>query len=164
MGRKTWVKPMTMVQKFEANEPVAASACFQVACKSDVYYSTAWDKHTGDPGDPCAPMQPWGKKEGNYNLLGWFMGYASFYHENCHTASKNIFNVENGVITYIDESGGSATEGGFTHWQDVNENKVVDSGDVLYWWNQGNTSAGQPTVWNHWGTVTTQDSSRSLHS
>ena len=160
MGRTTWVKPMTLVQKFEANEAVAATQCFQVACQSDTTIS-----HNGNPGDPCAPMQPWEKREGNYNLFGWFMGYASFYHDNCLAASNNVFNVENGnIITYIDESGGSATEGGFTHWQDVNENKVVDSGDVLYWWNQGNTSAGQPTVWNHWGTVITQDSSRPLHS
>lgn len=34
MGRTTWVKPMTLVQKFEANEPVAADTqCWYVACE-----------------------------------------------------------------------------------------------------------------------------------
>lgn len=34
MGRKTWVKPMTLVQKFEANESVAADTqCWYVACE-----------------------------------------------------------------------------------------------------------------------------------
>lgn len=30
MGRKTWVKPMTFVQKFEANEAIAASPCWYI--------------------------------------------------------------------------------------------------------------------------------------
>ena len=159
MGRKTWVMPMTVVQKFEANEAVAATQCFQVACESDTTVS-----HNGNPGDPCAPMQPWEKREGNYNLFGWFMGYATFYHDNCKTASNNIFRVEDGKFTYIDETGGSASDGGFTHWEDVNNNNIVDSKDVLYWWNQGNTSSGQPTVWNHWGYVTTTDPKHPLRS
>lgn len=33
MGRKTWVKPMTLVQKLEANESVAATQCWNVACQ-----------------------------------------------------------------------------------------------------------------------------------
>lgn len=32
MERKTWVKPMTLVQKFEANEPVAAESCWKISC------------------------------------------------------------------------------------------------------------------------------------
>lgn len=32
MKRTTWVKPMTLVQKFEANEAVAADPCWRVKC------------------------------------------------------------------------------------------------------------------------------------
>ena len=33
MGRTTWVKPMTLVHEFEANEAVAATQCWRVACE-----------------------------------------------------------------------------------------------------------------------------------
>lgn len=33
MERKTWVKPMTLVQKFEANETVAATQCWYINCE-----------------------------------------------------------------------------------------------------------------------------------
>lgn len=33
MGKKTWVKPVTLVQKFEANESVAADPCWHVTCE-----------------------------------------------------------------------------------------------------------------------------------
>lgn len=33
MGKKAWVKPVTLVQKFEANEPCAADPCWRVKCE-----------------------------------------------------------------------------------------------------------------------------------
>lgn len=33
MGKKAWVKPVTLVQKFEANEPCAADPCWRVTCE-----------------------------------------------------------------------------------------------------------------------------------
>ena len=33
MGKMTWVKPVTLVQKFEANEPCAADPCWRVICE-----------------------------------------------------------------------------------------------------------------------------------
>lgn len=33
MVRATWVKPMTLVQKFEANEAVAANQCWYLICE-----------------------------------------------------------------------------------------------------------------------------------
>lgn len=35
MVRATWVKPMTLVQKFEANEAVAAETCWYVECEGN---------------------------------------------------------------------------------------------------------------------------------
>lgn len=34
MAKKTWVQPMTLVQKFEANETVAAEQCWYVGCNT----------------------------------------------------------------------------------------------------------------------------------
>ena len=42
MKRTTWVKPMTLVQQFEANEPVAATACWGVGCDT-VAANSGWD-------------------------------------------------------------------------------------------------------------------------
>lgn len=43
MGRTTWVKPMTVVQKFEANESVAADTqCWRVACERENSF-TWWE-------------------------------------------------------------------------------------------------------------------------
>lgn len=42
MGRTTWVKPMTLVQEFEANEAVAATQCWRVKCDRKLTYSW-WD-------------------------------------------------------------------------------------------------------------------------
>ena len=33
MEKKAWVKPVTLVQKFEANEPCAAEPCWRVTCE-----------------------------------------------------------------------------------------------------------------------------------
>lgn len=44
MERKTWVMPMTLVQKFEANETV--SACWGVACNTTV--SNQYEKDHGN--------------------------------------------------------------------------------------------------------------------
>ncbi len=49
MGRKTWVKPMTLVQKFEANESVAADTqCWRVACErpGGYFYHGLLEVHT----------------------------------------------------------------------------------------------------------------------
>lgn len=35
MVRSAWVKPMTLVQKFEANEAVAAETCWYVECEGN---------------------------------------------------------------------------------------------------------------------------------
>lgn len=43
MGRKTWVKPMTLVQEFEANEPVAATQCWRVACERGEWFTWWYD-------------------------------------------------------------------------------------------------------------------------
>ena len=50
MAKKTWVKPMTLVQKFEANESVA-SQCWLVKCerpRSYTWWYDGWVAHVED--------------------------------------------------------------------------------------------------------------------
>ena len=166
MGRKTWVKPMTLVQKFEANEPVAAiGQCYQIKCKS-----TAKADRLGKikPRGGSAPEFHWSHEEGYYDSALVEGGLSpDFVHDNCTNPSKNVFNVDltnpaAPVINYIVESGGIAKDGAFEHWLDYNNSGVFDSGDIIYW---TNTTGGRlGTRWNHWGEVASVDSSRPLHS
>lgn len=168
MGRKTWVKPMTLVQKFEANEPVAAiGQCYNVLCKSDAAYKyQAWPPkaYISDSG---APEYHWSHPEGYYDSAAIEGSpLTSFKHENCKK-DNNVFNADltdpaNPQIQYILETGGSANEGNFEYWLDYNGSGVFDSGDIIYWTNTTGGSVG--TRWNHWGEVASADSSRPLHS
>lgn len=49
MERKTWVKPMTLVQKFEANETVAAQQCYGIRCNINAANDLEGDKWPQNP-------------------------------------------------------------------------------------------------------------------
>lgn len=50
MGRTTWVKPMTLVHEFEANEAVAATQCWRVECeRPSPYYWEGWRSEFHNP-------------------------------------------------------------------------------------------------------------------
>ena len=55
---KSWVKPVTEVQKFEANEYVAA--CWGVGC--DVNWSNDYEKRQGDYWNDLHPVKRTEKK------------------------------------------------------------------------------------------------------
>lgn len=169
MGRKTWVKPMTLVQKFEANEPVAAiGQCYNVLCKSEAKYAYKFPSFIIT--DSGAPEYHWSHKEGYFNALG--EGQASmssgFAHGTCKS-DNNVFNIDltnpaNPQIKYIQETGGVADSGEFEHWLDYNGSGIFDAGDIIYWTNVENKGGGIGWRWNHWGEVASVDSSRPLHS
>lgn len=149
MERKNWVKPMTLVQKFEANETVANN-CFLIACQSNV----------GNPNNPPAPEFGWEKKEGRYTSYGiggetYWQTPSEFGHGNCYIASNNIFNIDGGNISFVRENGGASGDFyGVDSWTDVDGDKKVSEGDIVYWYN---TSIGSfwraGDRWNHWGEV-----------
>ena len=152
MVRSAWVKPMTLVQKFEANEAVANN-CFLIACESKATNSTG----SGAPGDL------WNEGEGYYSAYDspFQTGpnkHPSFKHENCGTASNNVFNINGGSIEFVQEIGGADGLHGVDGWSDEDHNDVISDGDIVYWHSSnlsGPWSAG--TRWNHWGTVTAVD-------
>lgn len=150
MGRKTWVKPMTLVQKFEANETVANN-CFLIACQSNV----------GNPSNPPAPEFGWKKKEGHYTdydgPLETCTMPSKFSHGNCYIASNNIFNIDGGNISFVRENGGASGDYyGVDSWTDVDKNNKVSVGDIVYWHNSDIKSGffyRYGDRWNHWGEV-----------
>lgn len=153
MERKTWVMPMTLVQKFEANETVAATQCFAIKCVQNTYrsqWNPAFDYNTVSN----APENPWHQSEST--------GIPGFNHEGtCHTnPEKNIFQVDGSSIVFISEDG---LPGGLDAWIDVDNNDTVNEGDRIYWHTDGKMGL-QSATWNHWGEVASVDPSRPLHS
>ncbi len=142
MVRSAWVKPMTLVQKFEANESIAA--CYEIVCESDREGKVDWGKDTtvGKTNHPADidGSNPWNIDD---DLCS---GWITKKHSGCKTASNNNLIFANGDVTY----GGS--DGWVAHTVDVNENGVIDADDRVYWCTE-ETSAAYFWRWNHWGTV-----------
>lgn len=139
MVRATWVKPMTMVQKFEANE--AVTSCLQLVCKSSRYVGTGGLK--GDTNHPASldGPDPWGRSE--------YLGASGWEHNDhrsdiCHVAGNDRIILENGTIEFTGDRW-------LAKHVDVNENGKVDAPDRVYWCE--NSGLGGLYKWNHWGTV-----------
>lgn len=150
MGRKTWVKPMTLVQKFEANEPVAASQCYEIACGSNVVYAyDFWDpfKKAGNN----APLgHHWDRNEGfsNGNNSGLMSNLPTdFSHDGtCKDPTKNIFRIDGNSIVFLEEQTGDGALSGGVDWYDIGTDGVLNAGDLVYWHTDKGTIR-----WNHWG-------------
>lgn len=146
MGRKTWVKPMTLVQKFEANEPVAAGNCYSIICES----TFKWNHQDSSAPNPNA----WSAKEGNYTYSVFGDAYwgapAPFDHINCKEANSNIFHVEDGKVTYLYEIGGKVDSGAVEVID--NADGVFGEGDIVYWYSRNEITGGYIRH-NHWGHV-----------
>ena len=129
---RSWVKPRTEVQKFEANEYVAA--CWSVACKvgNGNYGGYNWSYWGG--------QKPYG-------------GECDDHTGSCSEAGNNQFNVDaNGNVSfYAEESSDQGSlNGGYTGYIDNNGNNVVDDGDKIFWYT---LSGNRDRRWNHYGTV-----------
>lgn len=150
MGRKTWVKPMTLVQKFEANEAVAATQCYEIACESDVNY---WNQGLSDPIKINAPRFGWCSNEGFSNGDNAGKGRnlpMDFNHDNeCKIASKNIFRVEGNEIEFLGEYSAGGFISGAVCGKDLGADGVLGAGDIIYWHTDG--GAFNSIRWNHWG-------------
>lgn len=127
---KSWVKPVTEVQKFEANEYVAA--CWGVGC--DVNWSNDYEKRQGDYGNGVT-------------------------HDSAHCGNSSnqvIFDYnDDGTADAMIETGTDGlgnlnctifSDPSYSQKRDVSTVKV---GDVIYW----TTQAADGRTWNHMGTV-----------
>lgn len=161
MERKTWVMPMTLVQKFEANETVAATSCVQVACKSTAVGSLSGITDHG------APESPWPYGEGNFTVWGGFLSYAQINHKgDCSHKEKNIFRITGDQIEYLGELDGVVDMGGFVKRTDNGDGKI-GPGDTFYWWSRDYdliVGASSYKQYNHWGVAESADPSRPYQS
>lgn len=150
MGRTTWVKPMTLVQKFEANEPVAAAECYEIACESTVKYDFGAAITNKDIPYNGPNGMMWGAHEGYIegNIGKVSSLPPSFEHNKngCKTASHNVFRIEGNEITFLLEYNGDREITGDVDWRDLGSDGVLGTGDVVYWY----TEKGA-VRWNHWG-------------
>lgn len=149
MVREAWVKPMTLVQKFEANEAIAAEPCWDVICKSNGYHK--WPDGTVKTNNANHP-EKWGSYE---EFLGTPGTTNDSGHYNCDDAGHNqfSFDINSGTVTFLGENGGSS-DGVVTGVYD-NGDGVLGLGDEVYWVTQGyNGLAVRVLTWTHWGVIT----------
>ena len=144
MVRAAWVKPMTLVQKFEANEAVAAGQCFQVVCESDRYGKFLGYQTLGDTNHPADldGTNPWRRDDDLTTSIGTRKHDGNV----CRLPNYNLV-FENGTVSAINGWWIAKTV-------DVNTNGVIDAGDRVYWCNDEKYTAVESYKFNHWGTVT----------
>lgn len=146
MVREAWVKPMTLVQKFEANE--AVTACLQVACKSGTYGEYQWYGGIEVKGKTYHPAEldgqnPWGRGE----ALGTTAFTMTSHDERgCHDASNSGVVIDsNGVISFT----GNAR---LCSHKDSDGDGLADVGERIYWY-EDYKDLSIDINFNHWGTI-----------
>lgn len=140
---RRWVKPRTEVQKFEANEYVAA--CFKLACSA------------GSEINPHGPH--WDSpEEGNVSHS------PKGTPKTCGDPSANrVITTDGGFFESVAENNGEQgwIEGGLDYVLQMDGNSTIDPDDVIYWHTYSNDRSRK---WNHWGYVEQQDPSHPNHS
>lgn len=151
MERKTWVMPMTLVQKFDANEVVAL--CWGVGCDTDLanasnsYDSTHPQWHPDDPGH----VNNWGK------------GYLP-RHGTCGNSSNQYFKDTNGdgAVDALYERAADGTELLCEIYSDASYTNTISVENVqpnstIYWTSSAATNLPWPNpktaTWHHVGTT-----------
>lgn len=140
MVRATWVKPMTLVQKFEANE--AVTACLQIVCQSDTYCSG--QIHHGEDHSPADDSPKWETGE-DYKSSAMYNAHSA-----CKTPSNNSFSFDTGVAVFTGD-------GGIDSIIDASNDGIYGNEDDRVYWHS--TVPNRVMFWdvyvklNHWGTV-----------
>ena len=147
MLKKNWEMPVTVVQKFEPNEYVAA--CYTLACLvgngESAPYGAQWNQDHW-----------WVSIETDHSPLGT--------PDTCGDKNANrILTNASGVITNIDEHNYDQgwIPGALDKWYDENNNDICDPGDVIYWHTY---SSDGKRRWNHWGYAAAEDVNHPNHS
>lgn len=111
MERKTWVKPMTLVQKFEANEPVAAIQCVRIACDTEAAKHQFWHQAGYHDTNTCGNPDKYVFADNNNNDLMDSMtelsnGFAdpdhpcTIYTDNSYETTTTLENFKIGDTVY----------------------------------------------------------------
>ena len=127
---RSWVKPRTEVQKFEANEYVAA--CWGVGC--DVNWANRYEKGQGDIGRGVTHEQAHCGNSANQVIKDY--NNDEIADEMIETGTDGLGDL---VCTiYTDDT-----------YNTVRNISTVKIDDVIYW----TTTAADGRTWNHRGTV-----------
>lgn len=144
MESKTWVMPMTLVQKFEANETVAAQQCYGIRCNIDVANALEKERWPYNPNRVTGPAVHGSTGCGAYN-------------------SHIIIDTdENGTPDLMKESSGKGdfnctiyTDDTYLKSMSISEVSLQPN-TTIYWtteaWKFGNP-VNVNTVWHHQGTI-----------
>lgn len=133
---KRWETPRIAVEKFEANEYVAA--CWSVGCiVGDGDYGRygrgdRWRQWNGD--------EPYG-------------GDCHNHTGSCSHAVNNQFNVDaDGRVSFYAENSSDqgSLNGGYTSYIDRDNNGQISDGDLIFWYT---LSGNGDRRWNHYGEV-----------
>lgn len=146
MEKKVWKRPCVVGQLFEPNEYVAS--CYRLAC---VVGPGTNDSSNGDYWN--------GREYGGVNHA--VAGTSG----TCADPSANRVVTDSGLLAdshvgeYNNEQGWIT--GAIDSWLDINNNKKVDAGDIIYW---HTFSSNKDRRWNHYGTLQLADSAHPNHS
>ena len=140
---KKWEKPVTVVEKFEANEYVAA--CFKLAC--------------GRGSDPSLPYGAYWERGERGDVSHSPIGTPN----TCGDANANrVITDDGGFFQSVGDLNGEQgwLNGGLDYVLQRDGNGTVDPNDVIFW----HTNASDGRRWNHWGIVQQEDPNHPNHS
>ena len=146
--KKQWTSPRILVQKFEANEYVAA--CYMLAC------------HRG-PNDDCSEGDFWNGREYGPSVSHSPLGTPG----TCGDASANrVITDDGGLASSVGEFNKDEgwLSGGIDYIVQKDGNGTLDPGDVVFWHTEQKLGIIPFKRWNHWGYVQQQDPSHPNHS
>lgn len=146
MMKKNWEMPVTVVQKFEPNEYVAA--WYQLVCYRGSYGNSYPDSCWNGPE----------KGDVSHSTIGT--------PATCGDASANrVITSEGGVFQSVGEYNGEQgwLNGKMTDWEDLDGDKVISVGDLIFWYTESGSGRDR-RKWNHWGYVQQQDTNHPNHS
>lgn len=140
MERKTWVMPMTLVQKFEANE--AVSACWGVACDTET--ANRWQ------GSYLPWWQPVSATKHSASECGDFTHQVLRDTNDDGTVDEMIETRDGGLYCtlYSDDS----------YKQTISPSVVSpETTEMIFWTTTKEVSPGIHYTWHHRGTVEASD-------
>lgn len=144
MERKTWVMPMTLVQKFDANEVVAL--CWGVGCDTELANDKSSYDWTHPQYHPHAPLSPYRPRHGT-----------------CGNSSNQYFKDTNGdgAVDALYERAADGTELLCEIYSDASYTNTLSVENVqpnsTIYWTSSASAGGWPNpdvaTWHHVGTT-----------
>lgn len=144
--RKMYEAPAVSLERFEANEYVAA--CYSIVCV------------VGD-NEAMPTGVSWSGEEYGPGVYHSSHGTA----DTCADASANYITVSNGRIVSVEELNGEQgwLNGSVEGWIDRDNSGTCTAGDVIVWSTYSNAGTANRR-WNHWGYAQASDAAHPNHS